>query len=274
MVNKEVLNYISGEMDKGTSREAIEKNLLSNGWDANDLKEAFALVSSVNSSSSSPVNANKISDMKEGVLKTEQTFPSVKTMPNEATDNNSINPVANSPSPNLSNKIPETKPLSGFTTMQSQLSQSPSPQMNSGETNLSQNFASVKTVTRETKTSGFMGYVWTALIFVLIGLGGGFYISNKFFGISEPVEEYTSSTPQPVLPPTKDVSEDPVSNEIATSTNDIICIQVVTKARDPKTKIVKEFGTPCDVPEGWEIISATSTDVSPLSNSTSSVPKR
>lgn len=33
-----------------------------------------------------------------------------------------------------------------------------------------------------------------------------------------------------------------------------VCIQVVTPARNPQTGEVKEFPTPCDVPEGWEVI--------------------
>lgn len=33
-----------------------------------------------------------------------------------------------------------------------------------------------------------------------------------------------------------------------------ICIQVVTKARNPYTGETKEFPTPCDVPQGWETI--------------------
>lgn len=32
-----------------------------------------------------------------------------------------------------------------------------------------------------------------------------------------------------------------------------ICIQVITPARDPRTGMVREFPTPCDVPEGWEM---------------------
>lgn len=31
-----------------------------------------------------------------------------------------------------------------------------------------------------------------------------------------------------------------------------VCIQVITSARNPETGEVKEFPTPCDVPEGWE----------------------
>ena len=33
-----------------------------------------------------------------------------------------------------------------------------------------------------------------------------------------------------------------------------VCIQVVTPARNPDTGQIKEFPTPCDVPEGWEVI--------------------
>lgn len=32
----------------------------------------------------------------------------------------------------------------------------------------------------------------------------------------------------------------------------IVCIQIVTRARNPKTDEFKDFPTPCDVPEGWE----------------------
>lgn len=34
----------------------------------------------------------------------------------------------------------------------------------------------------------------------------------------------------------------------------VTCIQVITPARNPQTGEVKDFPTPCDVPEGWEVI--------------------
>lgn len=40
----------------------------------------------------------------------------------------------------------------------------------------------------------------------------------------------------------------------ATSTSPVVCIQVITPARDPQTRETREFPTPCDVPEGWEVI--------------------
>ncbi len=33
-----------------------------------------------------------------------------------------------------------------------------------------------------------------------------------------------------------------------------VCIQVITPARNPQTGEIREFPTPCDVPEGWEVI--------------------
>lgn len=32
------------------------------------------------------------------------------------------------------------------------------------------------------------------------------------------------------------------------------CAQVITPARDPKTGTIREFPTPCAVPQGWELI--------------------
>lgn len=44
-------------------------------------------------------------------------------------------------------------------------------------------------------------------------------------------------------------------SQVATTTEDAtICIQVITPARNPQTGEIKEFPTPCDVPEGWEVI--------------------
>lgn len=34
----------------------------------------------------------------------------------------------------------------------------------------------------------------------------------------------------------------------------VVCIQVITPARHTTTGEIKEFPTPCDVPEDWEVI--------------------
>jgi hypothetical protein len=35
---------------------------------------------------------------------------------------------------------------------------------------------------------------------------------------------------------------------------DVACIQVITSARNPQTGETRDFPTPCDVPEGWQIV--------------------
>jgi len=49
------------------------------------------------------------------------------------------------------------------------------------------------------------------------------------------------------IPLVKDGTENAEDNGVA-------CIQVITPARNPETGDIKEFPTPCDVPEGWEVI--------------------
>lgn len=39
-----------------------------------------------------------------------------------------------------------------------------------------------------------------------------------------------------------------------TGANEVVCAQVITPALDPDTGTIVEFPTPCDVPEGWEVI--------------------
>lgn len=39
--------------------------------------------------------------------------------------------------------------------------------------------------------------------------------------------------------------------------NNRVCIQVITRARDPKTGQERDFPTPCDVPKGWQVVSPT-----------------
>jgi len=37
----------------------------------------------------------------------------------------------------------------------------------------------------------------------------------------------------------------------------IMCIQVITYAKNPETNETKQFPNPCVVPEGWEVVEAT-----------------
>lgn len=50
------------------------------------------------------------------------------------------------------------------------------------------------------------------------------------------------------------------------------CIQVITSARDPKTGRQGLFPTPCDVPNGWEIIQQNTLDESSLTAPPTSTP--
>ncbi len=36
--------------------------------------------------------------------------------------------------------------------------------------------------------------------------------------------------------------------------NQIFCAQIITKGKNPATGEIREFPTPCDVPEGWETL--------------------
>lgn len=39
-----------------------------------------------------------------------------------------------------------------------------------------------------------------------------------------------------------------------TPIDEVMCAQVITPALNPETGEIVEFPTPCDVPEGWELI--------------------
>lgn len=49
-------------------------------------------------------------------------------------------------------------------------------------------------------------------------------------------------------------STTPASSPTATlqPKDDLVCIQVISYAKDPETNECKEFPNPCVVPEGWE----------------------
>ena len=70
---------------------------------------------------------------------------------------------------------------------------------------------------------------------------------------------YSGSEARKYLALARDVSQVLASftldNETqAKITEPVACIQVITPARNPSTGEVKDFPTPCDVPQGWEII--------------------
>lgn len=48
------------------------------------------------------------------------------------------------------------------------------------------------------------------------------------------------------------INQSPTTEDTEEGTD--VCAQVITPARNPETKNIVEFPTPCDVPEGWEVI--------------------
>ena len=270
-------------MDRGTAREAIEKNLKDNGWDANDLKEAFALVTNVNAEV--PASANFSAQNSATTVAPTSVSPNM-SQPLPVMSSPNLGSAGMSAMPGVS-----SSPMGGMPqakTMASQFAQSSKPLpsfmggMNMSGINPSpaQNFASVKPATSQTaKSGGVMGYVWTALIFLLLGAGGGFYASRTLFPVTQPVADYVApsaevNTPVQNMPVNKEsvlpVSEIATTTTATTTASQPICLHVITKAKDPKTKIIKEFPTPCDVPVGWEVISpnGTSTSASPIKPAT------
>lgn len=71
-------------------------------------------------------------------------------------------------------------------------------------------------------------------LLLIIGVGAFLYVD--------------SSTPSTKAP--EEVQETPAVEEEEPA----FCIQVITPARNPETGEIREFPTPCDVPEGWEPI--------------------
>src|SRR5574344_144482 len=75
MINQELLTYIENEIKKGTSKNIIQSNLLSNGWNERDVSEGFSniiiknydtdtVVSSINSVNAQNIKQTIIQDTK------------------------------------------------------------------------------------------------------------------------------------------------------------------------------------------------------------------
>lgn len=56
-----------------------------------------------------------------------------------------------------------------------------------------------------------------------------------------------------VLPAPVVVAPEQETPEVIEEEN-TMCAQVITPAINPETGRIEEFGTPCDVPEGWEVV--------------------
>ena len=78
--------------------------------------------------------------------------------------------------------------------------------------------------------------VVVAILALLIGWFGHQYLGTAVTHVFEQITEKHESA-----------KEEPKDEEPSGT----LCAQVVTPARNPSTGEIKEFPTPCDVPEGW-----------------------
>ena len=49
MINQQIINYITQQLQQGQTKDAIKSALLANGWQNNDIEEAFILIESIKS---------------------------------------------------------------------------------------------------------------------------------------------------------------------------------------------------------------------------------
>jgi hypothetical protein len=100
--------------------------------------------------------------------------------------------------------------------------------------------------------------LYISIVAIIIGIALAYFISYSDkklepetirSGISEQ-QNIPSSTN---TPPQQEIIV-PEASPKPTPTEDRICAQVITPARDPNTGEIEEFPTPCDVPEGWELM--------------------
>ena len=80
----------------------------------------------------------------------------------------------------------------------------------------------------------------TLIILLILGVGAFLYYEDALFSSEPQTEEAVRADEEHEMVHEEDDYE--------------ICIQVITPARNPETGELKEFPTPCDVPEGWEEI--------------------
>jgi len=89
------------------------------------------------------------------------------------------------------------------------------------------------------KNSSGTSLIIVAVVFLIIG-----WFGHQFFG--DALTQALKNIPAQLETKT---NEEPKKEDTGT-----MCAQVVTPARNPKTGDIKEFPTPCDVPEGWVVI--------------------
>lgn len=87
-----------------------------------------------------------------------------------------------------------------------------------------------------------MSIVVVAILFLIVG-----WFAHQYFGetVGHIVTEIQAQHEPKTANEEKDLEKAPEG---------VFCAQVITPARNPDTGDIKEFPTPCSVPEGWEVI--------------------
>lgn len=94
---------------------------------------------------------------------------------------------------------------------------------------------------------------------------------ETFTGIKTP-EIISAGAPKPS--PTKQPAEPPKPRPGPPLDEGVICIQVITPAKDPATGECREFPTPCDVPSGWVRVASCPPPTQPQSDAKSIAQKK
>jgi len=81
---------------------------------------------------------------------------------------------------------------------------------------------------------------WVIIIGLSIALG---WFGHQYF--ADDVASLLSQTPAQEENSPQQTEDDP---------GEVVCAQVITPAINPETKEIREFPTPCDVPDGWDVI--------------------
>lgn len=79
--------------------------------------------------------------------------------------------------------------------------------------------------------------LFRVLVFLVVLFGVIVYVESRVPG----------SAPTTAPAPTEEVLPEATDNPV-------VCAQVITPARNTATGEIREFSTPCDVPDGWETI--------------------
>lgn len=93
-----------------------------------------------------------------------------------------------------------------------------------------------------------------AFLAIIIGVAIASFSLNNKNGLEENELRQIPSGFEPDKINQPKTNSENSQKENQNQSEDKICIQVITPAKNPKTGEIEDFPTPCDVPEGWTII--------------------